>query len=65
MPNHDLLDKIPQGYVEEDKSAQELIDPGLAGDIVNRVIPMVDLNEYKRRQFSPGVRISVQGIWQG
>ncbi len=58
LPDYDLLDKILKGYVEEDKSAQELIDHGLTKDVVNRVIRMVDLNEYKRRQSPPGVRIS-------
>lgn len=58
LPDYDLLDKILKRYVEEDKSAQELIDHGLAKDVVNRVIRMVDLNEYKRRQSPPGVRIS-------
>ncbi|MGA2173012.1 MAG: NAD+ synthase [Sedimentisphaerales bacterium] len=58
LPDYDLLDKILKGYVEEDKSAQQLIDEGLPGDAVNRVIRMVDRNEYKRRQSPPGVKIT-------
>jgi len=58
LPDYDLLDEILKGYVEEDKSAQQLIESGLPQDIVHRVIRMVDRNEYKRRQSPPGVKIT-------
>jgi NAD+ synthase (glutamine-hydrolysing) len=58
LPEYDLLDEILKGYVEEDKSAQQLIDGGLPKKAVNRVIRMVDRNEYKRRQSPPGVKIT-------
>lgn len=58
LPDYDLLDKILKGYVEEDKSAKQLIDTGLDPKIVHRVIRMVDRNEYKRRQSPPGVKIT-------
>ncbi len=58
LPDYDLLDKILKGYVEEDKSAQQLIEAGLDKDIVHRVIGMVDRNEYKRRQSPPGIKIT-------
>jgi len=58
LPDYDLLDKIVKGYVEEDKSPQQLIESGLPHDVVNNVIRMVDRNEYKRRQSPPGVRIT-------
>ena len=58
LPDYDLLDKILKGYVEEDKSAQELIEEGLPKEAVCRVIRMVDRNEYKRRQSPPGVKIT-------
>lgn len=58
LPDYDLLDKILAGYVEQDKSAQQLIDEGLPADVVGRVIRMVDRNEYKRRQSPPGIKIT-------
>jgi NAD+ synthase (glutamine-hydrolysing) len=58
LPDYDLLDKILKGYVEEDKSVQELIDEGLPKDTISRVLRMVDRNEYKRRQSPPGVKIT-------
>jgi NAD+ synthase (glutamine-hydrolysing) len=58
LPEYDLLDKILKGYVEEDKSSQQLIDEGLPKEAVNKVVRMVDRNEYKRRQSPPGVKIT-------
>ncbi len=62
LPDYDLLDEILKGYVEEDKSAKELIKSGLPRDIVIRVIRMVDRNEYKRRQSPPGVKITTKAF---
>jgi NAD+ synthase (glutamine-hydrolysing) len=58
LPDYDLLDKILHGYVEEDKSAKQLVQSGLPQDVVLRVIRMVDKNEYKRRLSPPGVKIT-------
>ncbi len=58
LPEYDLLDKILEGYVEQDKSAQQLIESGLPEDAVRGVVRMVDHNEYKRRQSPPGVKIT-------
>ena len=58
LPDYGLLDKILKGYVEEDKSAQQLIESGLPKEVVHSVIAMVDRNEYKRRQSPPGIKIT-------
>ncbi len=58
LPPYGLLDPILEGYVEQDRSIEELIDAGFDADTVWRVAAMVDRNEYKRRQAPPGVRIS-------
>ena len=58
LPPYDLLDEILKGYVEEDKSLQEIIKSGLPADVVHRVIRMVDRSEYKRRLSPPGVKIT-------
>jgi NAD+ synthase (glutamine-hydrolysing) len=58
LPDYDVLDKILKGYVEEDQSARQLVDSGLPAEAVERVIRLVDRNEYKRRQSPPGVRIT-------
>jgi NAD+ synthase (glutamine-hydrolysing) len=62
LPDYELLDEIIKGYVEQDKSAKELVDSGLDRKVVYKVIRMVDRNEYKRRQSPPGVRITPKGF---
>ncbi|MES2663111.1 MAG: NAD+ synthase [Pseudomonadota bacterium] len=58
LPSYDVLDQLLTLYVEQDKSAQELIDQGFAEKLVYSVIQRVDQNEYKRRQAPPGVRMT-------
>ena len=58
LGDYDTLDEILKGYVEEDKSAQQLVDSGLDRERVNKIIRLVDRNEYKRRQSPPGVKIT-------
>jgi NAD+ synthase (glutamine-hydrolysing) len=62
LPPYDVLDAILEGYVEQDLDAEELTARGLAEDEVRRVIRMVDLAEYKRRQAPPGIRISTKAF---
>jgi len=58
LPPYDVLDAILEGYVEQDLDADDLIARGLPEDDVRRVIRLVDLAEYKRRQAPPGVKIT-------
>jgi len=53
-----VLDPILQLYVEQDRTAQEIIEMGHDEAIVRRVTRLVDIAEYKRRQSPPGVRVS-------
>ena len=58
LPPYPMLDGILQAYVEEDKAPDEIINSGFDPDIVKKVVRMVDLNEYKRRQAPPGAKIT-------
>jgi len=58
LPPYKLLDKILEEYVENDKTMQELIDQGFPQEIVKEVTRKVDVNEYKRRQAPPGIKIT-------
>jgi NAD+ synthase (glutamine-hydrolysing) len=62
LPEYELLDKILRGFIEENKSARELINGGLPKNVVGRVIKMVESNEYKRRQSPPGVKITLRAF---
>ncbi|HZL45945.1 MAG TPA: NAD+ synthase, partial [Opitutaceae bacterium] len=58
LPPYDLLDAILRGYVEEGLSRRDLIARGFAEAVVNDVARKVDLNEYKRKQAAPGLKIT-------
>ncbi len=58
LPSYDLLDPILRAYVEEDRSAEEIIGMGFDEEVVRHVIRLVDQNEYKRRQGAPGIKIT-------
>jgi len=58
LPPYDLLDMILRGYVEEGFSRRDLIAQGYAEAVVNDVARRVDLNEYKRKQAAPGLKIT-------
>jgi NAD+ synthase (glutamine-hydrolysing) len=58
LPPYDTLDAILERYVERDQQAEEIIAAGFDAATVQRVVAMVDRNEYKRRQAPPGVRIT-------
>jgi len=62
LPPYELLDRILEGYIEEDLDAVELVHRGLPADQVERVIRMVDRAEYKRRQAPPGIKISTKAF---
>jgi NAD+ synthase (glutamine-hydrolysing) len=58
LPAYEALDPVLEDYVEEDRSAEEMIEAGADPDLVWTVVAMVDRAEYKRRQAPPGVKIT-------
>lgn len=58
LPAYDILDAILYAYIEEEQSQEDIIAKGFEREVVEKVIRLVDRNEYKRRQGSIGPRIS-------
>lgn len=58
LPPYDILDKIITLYIEEQMSTNKIIEQGLDPKITKEIIRKIDLNEYKRKQAAPGLRIS-------
>ena len=58
LPPYEVLDPILQAYIEKDSSADEIAAMGFDLELVQRVLSMVDRNEYKRRQSPPGIKIT-------
>jgi NAD+ synthase (glutamine-hydrolysing) len=62
LPDYALLDDLLDDYVENDRGAAELVADGFDQALVERVLRMTDLAEYKRRQYPPGTKISSKGF---
>ena len=62
LPPYELLDPLLEAYVEQDRSAAELVAEGYDPEIVQQITRLVDLAEYKRRQSPPGPRISMKAF---
>jgi NAD+ synthase (glutamine-hydrolysing) len=58
LPPYPLLDAILEGYVEQDLGREQLIARGLDAAVVDRVIGLTDISEYKRRQQPPGIKVT-------
>ena len=62
LPAYEVLDPILELYVEQDRTAAEIIALGFDDALVRRIARLVDMNEYKRRQGAPGVRVSAKAF---
>ncbi|MEA2023577.1 MAG: NAD+ synthase [Actinomycetota bacterium] len=62
LPPYDVLDAVLEKYIEQDRTVDEIAAAGFDRDLVCRIARMVDLNEYKRRQSPPGVKITSKGF---
>jgi NAD+ synthase (glutamine-hydrolysing) len=58
LPPYEALDAIVGLYMEEDRSVNEIIAAGHPPDAVNRVVRLIQVNEYKRRQAPIGIRVT-------
>lgn len=58
LPDYNELDAIIVAYMEKSLSPQEIIAQGFSLETVNKVIRLIKINEYKRRQSAPGIKIS-------
>ncbi len=58
LPAYEILDEILENYVERDRGLEAIVALGFEREVVHRILWLVDINEYKRRQSAPGVRIT-------
>jgi NAD+ synthase (glutamine-hydrolysing) len=62
LPPYEVLDPILEAYVEEDRTVPEIVEMGCDEAVVRRVTRLVDVAEYKRRQYPPGVRVTTKAF---
>lgn len=65
LPPYEVLDAILERYVEESQSASEIVAGGFEEATVQRVARLIDLNEYKRRQAAPGLKVTSKAFGVG
>jgi NAD+ synthase (glutamine-hydrolysing) len=58
LPSYELLDELIDLYIEKDRSLGDIVRKIGDKDVVKRVLRMIDMNEYKRRQSPPGIKIT-------
>ena len=65
LPEYDILDKILYQYIEKVKGPNEIKAQGFDAALVDRILSMVNKNEYKRNQFCPIIRVSPKAFGVG
>lgn len=62
LPEYQTLDAVLAAYVDADRGAADLVQTGFDPVLVDRILRMTDLAEYKRRQYPPGTKISLRAF---
>lgn len=65
LPDYDILDQILFQYIEERKGPKDIIEMGFDEDLVRRVLRLVNINEFKRHQMAPVLRVSPKAFGMG
>ena len=62
LPSYEILDAIVENYVEHDRGVGEIVAMGYPEDIVKKIVWLIHINEHKRRQSPPGIRVTARGF---
>ncbi len=65
LPEYHILDKVLYEYIEQRKGPKEIIEKGFDKALVDRILKLVNTNEYKRNQFCPIIRVSCKAFGIG
>ena len=65
LPPYEVLDAILERYVVESQSVSEIVTSGFDEATVKRIVRLIDLNEYKRRQAAPGLKVTSKAFGVG
>ena len=65
LPPYEILDAILEHYVVHERSLAEIVSLGFAPETVKQVIRLIDINEYKRRQAAPGLKVTSKAFGVG
>ena len=65
LPEYDVLDAILKAYLEDQRSREEIMSLGFEEEIIDHVLRLVDLNEHKRYQAAPGLKLTEKAFGVG
>lgn len=65
LPDYDILDRVLYNYIELRQGPKEIIAEGYDPALVTRILRLVNMNEYKRNQFCPIIRVSSKAFGVG
>jgi NAD+ synthase (glutamine-hydrolysing) len=65
LPPYEVLDQILDLYIEERRSAEEIVGRGYPEELVRSILHTVNINEYKRRQAAPGIKVTAKAFGVG
>jgi len=65
LPDYSILDKVLYQYIERRQGPKEIKEMGYDAALVDRILKMVNVNEYKRNQFCPIIRVSPKAFGVG
>jgi len=65
LPEYNVLDAILEAYVVDGQDAESIIASGHDADTVRRIIRLININEYKRRQAAPGIKVTSKAFGVG
>jgi len=65
LPPYEVLDEILERYVVGCESIDQIVETGFDGETVRRIVRLIDLNEYKRRQAAPGLKVTSKAFGVG
>jgi NAD+ synthase (glutamine-hydrolysing) len=65
LPPYELLDRIIELYVTQEKSLEEIIAVGFDADVVRRTVRLIDTSEYKRKQAAPVIKVTSRAFGVG
>jgi len=65
LPDYDILDEILLQYIEKQQGPKEIIEMGFDEKLVRRILRLVNINEFKRHQTAPVIRVSPKAFGMG
>lgn len=65
LPPYEILDQVLQRYIEQHRSAEEIIEEGFDRSTVNLILRLVKAAEFKRKQAAPGIKVTDRAFGSG